>query len=240
MKKFILTLVSTAILCSACIKTEEKVVINADNTAVVTTTVLVDQTELEQKEVNPFARLIAKTKNVTPDFKTEAIGKKGYTGVRLTYNIKDVTNDKLSQVKSLHSNHENGAFLKQRKGFFSDRYEIDAEYDFERTVRNESADMGKAIDRNDMTHLFTSQFVLQLPVNASSHNAGKADPETSTYIWEIHPNITTSIKAEYEVVHTKNIIKFSIFSIILAAFLLFKFLSIFKADENTAKKNNTF
>lgn len=235
MKKFILLLCCLTLFCSGCIKTEEKIKINEDNTAVVSSTILVKEDIVNSLEKNPFDRLIALTQNRNPDFKAESVGQKGYTGVKLTYNINDITKEQIVQLKSLKSNNRSGGFLYAKNGWFVSEYEIDAVYDLERTVRDESGSMGKALNRDEIAAYFTPEFKIQLPAYTLDTNAGKVDKETNTYTWEILPNKTTDIKVRYKIYHVKNIVYTSLLALFTALFLLYKFFSMFKPDKKPDK-----
>lgn len=223
MKKFLfaLMLICPVFFLTGCIKIEENIVINDDNTANVSSAFLMDARLIEMAGgQNPFEESIEQMRAKAPEAKVENITKDGYTGVEVTNKIKNIEKDDLKPVADeIKILNKDKRVLSVNKGFFVSTYTLNVDYDMTNMGKGQSASM----DKKQAESFMKADLNIQIPRKAKENNASSVNEEKHLYTWNLKLFEHNKIKLVFE--------KYNYFNMIAAGLgllLVFFFLFLFK------------
>jgi len=203
MKKFLclgVLLCATAVLFSGCIKVEDTLIINKNESAQYKVAMLFDK-RLEPYMGSQMDEAIKNAEKEQKDkikVKAEKVTRGDYFGYEITKDVdsildlslEDLSNDS-AQIKSYNKDKNYVSVVE--KNIFKKVYRINADIDLTR-MKNEAA--FSSLDK-ETASMFKYDTHIKLPVKAKSNNATSVDEKTNTYTWSVKFFQSNPIKLEW-------------------------------------------
>ena len=227
-KKICLVLCMTIFL-TGCVKVETDLTINKDGSAVVKERVMLSKQLLAMaNDKDPFEDTLKKYEN-DPSVQVSDYEDAEMRGIEATRTIKDISDDKWNQkadTENVKSKNEDGKFVSVKKGFFKTVYTINSEIDTTEKasapgLNSSASDMNAAIANGfDPSDFFKFNYIIKTPVKPDFHNATTANETENIYTWQIKFNTVNSLKMQFTVVNTVNIITAIIVLLVILGVIL--------------------
>lgn len=134
-------------------------------------------------------------------------GKIGYEAKKHIDNLQEsIKKGSLFGDQDMDKNIKPGEGLTIEKGFLKTNYKLKMDFDMSDMTEGDSGESEeiKAMTQS-MLRSMNFNFLLTLPVEASTHNASKTEDAGKTLVWNLIPGQNNPIEMEAEVVNTTNI-----------------------------------
>lgn len=190
-----------AFAASGCVKIEQAIIINDNNTAEIKTATLFDK-RLQAYIGDEFDKALNKSDSKNQNVKVEKVDRGDYTGIESTQTIKDVEkNDIPIMEDGIKTYNNDGKFLSVKKNFFKNTYTIDADFNM---TSLKGADASKNLDAKTAS-MFQYQLSIQIPSKAIFTNSTDVDAENNVYKWNIKFYQSNPVKLQYATYNYVNI-----------------------------------
>ena len=204
---------------TGCVKYDVNITLDRNGNATITNSTMLQNEAMAYIGDELSARINEINNNAGGDVVAEKITGDGYTGIKVSYKVSDVSendikNDYADVIDMYKTNHNSGNIIDVKKGFFTTTYDIDSTVDF--SVNPETG-------RRDTTFLdmLRSTLTINIPNKAGKHNATKVENNGHTYIWEYNTSAPENvIVLHYTVLNILNIALVILLSAVILAIIL--------------------
>ena len=227
--KYFLLLLSIMFCSCGCIRYDVAITLNKDGSANITDTVMV-KNEVISFEDDGYDELLEKVREINnkgiPGAFAEIVEHNGYTGVKFSYKVPDVSsysikNDNATVINIYKTSHTSGKIIDVERKLFETTYDIDILADYSINPQN--------LQEHDynIAKFIEGKLIINTPVKANRNNATTANDELHSYVWIYNNSADENhMYINYSVLNVRNILLVILITLFILILIITVLVSI--------------